>query len=123
MLRPACKSKNIPLHAYSAADETALSSISIFAQGALETVRHRPPDDLHRGEVLHRGKVEPTLVGGNVADVSQPHRVGNGDLEVTVEQVWRHGVRVPTVGGDWQAALPAGRPKAVLLHQLGDRPL
>jgi hypothetical protein len=30
-------------------------------------------------------------------------------------------VRVPTVGGDWYAALPAGRPNAVLVHQLGIR--
>lgn len=95
----------------------------IFAHGTLETVRHRPADDFHRGEVLHRSEVEPTLLGRNVADVSQPYRVRDGGREVTVEQVWRHSVRVPTVGGDGHAALPTGRPNAVLFHQLGDRPL
>jgi hypothetical protein len=41
----------------------------VLAEGALQAPGHRPADDLHGGEVLHRAEVEPALSFGNVRDV------------------------------------------------------
>ena len=48
---------------------------SVDAEPRLEMLRHRPADDLARGQVLDGGQVEPALVRRQVADVGQPDRV------------------------------------------------
>src|SRR3954464_10162871 len=41
----------------------------VDTQACLEVIRHRPADDLARGQVLDGGQVEKALVGWNVRDV------------------------------------------------------
>src|SRR3954470_143600 len=41
----------------------------VDTQACLEMLRHRPADDLARGQVLDGGEVEKALVGWNVRDV------------------------------------------------------
>src|SRR4051812_28515172 len=58
----------------------------VHAQPGPEVVGHAPADDLARGQVLDRGRVQPALVGRQVADVGQPDGVGPLGDEVAVEQ-------------------------------------
>src|SRR3712207_8623090 len=54
-----------------------------------QVVGHAPADDLARGQVLDRGQVQPALVGRQVGDVGEPHRVGPPGGEASPEQVGR----------------------------------
>ena len=95
----------------------------ILAQGALQTLGHRPANDLHRGQVLDGGEVEPTFVRSDVGDVSEPDRIGCGGFEVAVEQVGRGCVGVAAVGGHRRPPLASRWTNAVLSHELGDSAL
>ena len=95
----------------------------ILAQGALQTLRHRPANDLHRGQVLDGGEVEPAFVRSDVGDVSEPDRIGCGGFEVAVEQVGRGCVGVAAVGGHRRPPLASRWTNAVLSHELGDSAL
>jgi hypothetical protein len=66
----------------------------VLAEGALQAPGHRPADDLHGAEVLHRREVEPAPARRDVRDVGEPHRVGHVELEGPVEQVRRDGMRM-----------------------------
>ena len=95
----------------------------ILAQDALQPLGHRPADDLHRGQILDGGEVEPAFVSWDVGDVSEPDRIGRGGFEVAVEQIGRDRMGVAAVGGDRRPP-PASRwTNAVLSHELGDRVL
>src|SRR3954471_13453234 len=71
----------------------------VHAQPGPQVIRHRPADDLARGQVLDRGQVQPALVRRQVGDVGQPDRVGPLGDEVAVEQVRGDRQVVPAVGG------------------------
>ena len=95
----------------------------ILAQDALQPLGHRPADDLHRGQILDGGEVEPAFVSWDVGDVSEPDRIGRSGFEVAVEQIGRDRMGVAAVGGDRRPP-PASRwTNAVLSHELGDRAL
>ncbi len=95
----------------------------ILAQDALQPLGHRPADDLHRGQILDGGEVEPAFVSWDVGDVSEPDRIGRNGSEVAVKQIGRDRMGVAAVGGDWRPP-PASRwTNAVLSHELGDRAL
>ncbi len=95
----------------------------ILAQGALQTLGHRPADDLHRGQILDGGEVEPAFVGWDVGDVSEPDRIGRGGFEVAVEQIGRDRMGVAAVGGDRRPPPASWRTNAVLSHELSDSAL
>ncbi len=61
----------------------------ILAQDALQPLGHRPADDLHRGQILDGGEVEPAFVSWDVGDVSAPDRIGRNGFEVAVKQIGR----------------------------------
>jgi hypothetical protein len=89
----------------------------VDARPGPQMVGHRPADDLARGQVLDRGRVQPALVGRRVGDVGEPDRIGPLGGEAPVEQVRGDREVVPAVGGaGWPATPPAGRP-AHLAHQ------
>ena len=95
----------------------------LLAQDALQPLGHRPADDLHRGQILDGGEVEPAFVSWDVGDVSEPDRIGRNGFEVAVEQIGRDRMGVAAVGGDRHLP-PASRwTNAVLSHELGDRAL
>jgi hypothetical protein len=48
----------------------------VDAESRLEVLRHRPADDLARGQILDGGQVQKALIGWKVRDVGQPHGVG-----------------------------------------------
>src|SRR3954466_4915416 len=81
----------------------------VHAQPGPQVIRHRPADDLARGQVLDRGQVQPALVRRQVGDVGQPDRVGPLGDEVAVEQVRRDRQGVAGVGGPRR---PPGGPPA-----------
>ena len=58
----------------------------VLAEQALQTFGHRPANDLHRGQVLDGGEVEPSLVRRDVGDVGQPDCIGQSDIELLLEQ-------------------------------------
>ena len=92
----------------------------ILAQDALQPLGHRPADDLHRGQILDGGELEPAFVSCDVGDVSEPDRIGRNGFEVAVEQIGRDRMGVAAVGGDRRPP-PASRwTNAVLSHELGD---
>ncbi len=93
------------------------------SEDALQPLGHRPADDLHCGQILDGGEVEPAFVGRDVGDVSEPDRIGRSGFEVAVEQIGRDRMGVAAVGGD-RPLPPASRwTNAVLSHELGDRAL
>ena len=95
----------------------------ILAQDALQPLGHRPADDLHRGQILDGGEVEPAFVCCDAGDVSEPDRIGRNGFEVAVEQIGRDRMGAAAVGGDRRPP-PASRwTNAVLSHELGDRAL
>ena len=95
----------------------------ILAQDALQPLGHRPADDLHRGQILDGGEVEPAFVSCDAGDVSEPDRIGRSGFEVAVEQIGRDRMGAAAVGGDRRPP-PASRwTNAVLSHELGDRAL
>ena len=95
----------------------------LLAQDALQPLGHRPADDLHRGQILDGGEVEPAFVSWDVGDVSEPDRIGRNGFEVAVEQIGRDRMGVAAVGGDRRPP-PASRwTNAVLSHELDDRAL
>ena len=51
-------------------------------------------------QVDHTGQIEPTLIGGDVGNVTGPHGVGLLGLEVAIQQIGRNGQVVLAVSGD-----------------------
>ena len=91
-----------------------------IAKGALQTLGHRPADDLHCGEILDSSEVEPAFVGRDIRDVGQPDRIGDGDIELALKEIGCDGMAVAAVGSDRHAP-PASRwTEPFLLHEPGN---
>ena len=75
----------------------------LLAQDALQPLGHRPADDLHRGQILDGGEVEPAFVSWDVGDVSEPDRIGRNGFEVAVEQTGRD-----RMGPPWRLSVVIG---------------
>jgi len=69
-------------------------------QAGLHVGSHAPADNVSAMQVDHGGQIEPTLIGGDVGNVTAPYGVGLLRLEVAIQQIGRNGkvvlaVRVP----------------------------
>ena len=78
----------------------------------------RPADHLAVEQVQDHRQKQPSLVGRDVSNVSDPYLVGLGHGEVAIQQVRHNRQAMSAVcGRDPETALAAGA-NAVLLHQL-----
>ena len=89
-------------------------------QSGVDCLAHGPADDFATMEVQYTGEIEPTLVGENVGDISDPDLVGSSGLWCFCQQIRSYWVIVVTIGGlDSVAALLAPT-DALALHESGN---
>ena len=67
--------------------------------------------------------MEPSFVGRDVGNVRQPNCIGQGDVELSLKQIGRNGMRMPTIGGDRYPPPPSRWAQPFLLHEPGHRAL
>jgi len=53
--------------------------------------------DFSGKKILMAGKIQPAFPSGDVSDITQPDLVRRGCLELLIQQVLRHGQRMPRV--------------------------
>lgn len=52
---------------------------------------HRPADDFLRAQILHRRKIQKSLIGRDITDVGEPDPIRTLAFKVLLQQVRRHG--------------------------------
>src|SRR3954462_14702699 len=90
---------------------------SVDAEPRLEMLRHRPADDLARGQILDGRQVQKALIGWNVRDVGQPHGVGSLGHKGAAEQVRRHRQVMAAVRGFGLTPLATAGLQTHVAHQ------
>jgi len=88
-------------------------------QAGLHVGCHAPAGHVSAMQVDYSGQVQPTLIGGDVGNVTGPHGVGLRGLEVAIQQIGCNGQVVLAVSGNDIPALASGF-NAVQFHQFLD---
>src|ERR1017187_5998565 len=90
---------------------------SIDHQVALHIWPHRPAHHFPAEQIDYYRKKQPTFVGRDIRQISNPRLVGRGHDELAIEHIRRDRQVVPAVGGGNAESALAASLNAVLLHQ------
>jgi hypothetical protein len=67
-------------------------------QLGINMIPHGPPHHLAGIPVHQHGRIPPACFGPDRGDVATPRHIGGSHIKVTLQQIWRHGVPMTTIG-------------------------
>lgn len=86
----------------------------------VKRLAHRPADAAARGEIQHRGQVEPALPGRDVGNVADPDPIHLGHVELAIEESGRDPIHVLRIGGAHFPPRPRATDEADPSHETSD---
>lgn len=88
-------------------------------EGGINGLAHGPTDDLTAEEIEDGSQIQPTFLGLDVRDISNPDLVWSGCFRSLCQAVWGDWVGMVAVGGFDAVATPLASTETLSLHQAG----